>query len=335
MARVFVIAEAGVNHEGSLASALEMVDAAAAAGADAVKFQTFSAARLVTHQAPKAAYQIETTGDSESQYEMLLRLELTDADHAALLERCRERGIVFMSAAFDVRSLHFLRDLGIDRVKVPSGELTNVPYLREVAALRLPVLLSTGMATLDEVHGARDVLERAGLSREHVTVLQCTTEYPAPPESVNLRAMVAMRDVLGVHIGYSDHTEGIAIAIAAVALGAEVIEKHFTLDRALPGPDQAASLEPAELAAMVCAIRDVEAALGDGVKRPSRAELANAAVARKSIVAAREIARGEVLTADDLAVKRPGTGMSPLCWDDLVGRRASRDYHADDPIREG
>lgn len=333
--RVFVIAEAGVNHNGSLARALEMVDAAADAGADAVKFQTFRAERLVTRDAPKAAYQAEADASGDTQYEMLARLELSAADHDALLARCRERGIEFMSAAFDIESLRFLAALGIQRVKVPSGELTNVPYLRAIAQLGLPVLLSTGMATLDEVGAALATLEKAGLGRARVTVLQCTTEYPTPPADVNLRAMLTMRDELGVRVGYSDHTRGIEIPVAATALGAEVIEKHFTLDRTLPGPDHQASLEPGELAAMVSAVRAVEEALGDGVKRPSLTERENAAVARKSLVAATDIEAGEVLTPENLAVKRPGTGISPLRWDEIVGLRATRAYRRDDLIEEG
>lgn len=335
MSRVFVIAEAGVNHDGSLECAVRMVEAAAAAGADAVKFQTFSAARLATTSAPKAAYQTAATSAAESQRDMLARLELSIDDHAVLARRCAELGIVFMSAAFDVESLRALAALGIDRVKVPSGELTNVPYLREVAGLGLPVLLSTGMATMDEVRSALGVLEDAGLPRERVTVLQCTTEYPADPANVDLLAMVAMRDELGVRVGYSDHTRGTAVAIAAAALGAEVLEKHFTLDRSLPGPDHAASLEPDELERLVRAMREVEAALGDGVKRPSAIEIENAKAARKSIVAGRDIAAGEVLAPENLAVKRPGTGISPLRWDAIIGTRASRDYRPDDLIEEG
>ena len=335
MSRVFVIAEAGVNHNGDLVRALAMVDAAAEAGADAVKFQTFSAARLVTRDAAKAPYQGETTGKAESQHDMLARLELSVDDHHSLLARSRERGIVFMSAAFDPESLTFLAGLGIDRVKVPSGELTDVPYLRAVARVGLPVLLSTGMATLDEVRSALATLDVAGLDRSMVTVLQCTTEYPTPPDEVNLRAMVTMRDELGVRVGFSDHTRGIHIPAAAVALGAEVIEKHFTLDRSLPGPDHRASLEPEEFAEMVRVIRDVELALGDGVKRPSRGEIDNAVAARKSIVAAREIAAGERFTAENLTVKRPGSGISPERWDEIVGRPATRGYHPDDPIEVG
>jgi N,N'-diacetyllegionaminate synthase len=329
---VFVIAEAGVNHNGSLERALAMVDAATEAGADAVKFQTFSAARLATRAAPKAPYQGERTDEAESQYDMLARLELTADDHRALIARARDRGIVFMSAAFDPESLALLAGLGIDRVKVPSGELTNVPYLRDVAWLGLPVLLSTGMGTLDEVRAALGTLEAAGLSRSRVTVLQCTTEYPTPPDEVNLRAMATMRGELGVAVGYSDHTEGICIAAAAVALGAAVIEKHFTLDRSLPGPDHRASLEPAEFAEMVRGIRDVERSLGDGVKRASPGELLNVVAARKSIVAARDIAAGETLTEENLAAKRPGDGVSAARWDDVVGRRARRDFRRDEKI---
>ncbi|MDO8963197.1 MAG: N-acetylneuraminate synthase [Coriobacteriia bacterium] len=334
MNSVFIIAEAGVNHEGSLDRALRMVDAAAAAGADAVKFQTFSASRLATRGAPKADYQTAGTPASESQYEMLSRLELDMDAHAALMKRCAERGIIFMSAAFDIESLNALTAMGIDRVKVPSGEVTNTPYLRAVARTGLPVLLSTGMATLDEVSASLAILEEAGLARDRVTVLHCTTEYPADPASVNLRAMVTMRNGLGVRVGYSDHTEGIDISLAAVALGAEVLEKHFTLDRTLPGPDHRASLEPSELTAMVAAVRRIELALGDGIKNPSALELENAAVARKSLVAERDIAEGEPFTAMNIAVKRPGSGMSPLLWDHVIGRTASRDYGRDDLIEE-
>lgn len=332
MTSVFVIAEAGVNHNGSLQRALALVDAAATAGADAVKFQTFHAESLVSPDARKAPYQGRLTGEAESQYEMLARLELSPDDHRALLARACERGIVFMSAAFDLASLEFLSTLGIDRVKIPSGEITNVPYLRAVARLGLPVLLSTGMATLSEVADAIETLERAGLARDRMTVLQCTTEYPAPIDDVNLRAMVSMRDHFGIRAGLSDHTEGIHIPIAAVALGAEVIEKHFTLDRSLPGPDHPASLEPGEFAEMVRAIHEVERALGDGVKRPSPSEVANMTAARKSIVAARDIMAGSTLTEANLAVKRPGDGLSPLLWDSVVGTRAIRDFRRDEQI---
>lgn len=330
--RVFVIAEAGVNHNGSLARALDMVDAAVDAGADAVKFQTFSADRLVTREAPKADYQQRTTDASETQYEMLKALELTEDDHAVLKARCEQRGVAFMSAAFDPESVELLARLGVDRIKVASGEITNLPYLRRVAALGLPLFLSTGMATLDEVAQALEALEAAGLPRSGVVVLQCTSEYPTPAADVNLTAMCAMRDALGVRVGYSDHTEGITAAVAAAALGASVIEKHFTLDRELPGPDHQASLEPDELAEMVRAIRFVEQALGHGDKRPAPSEAATAVVARKSIVAARPIRAGEVFSAESLAAKRPGTGISPMRWDEVVGTVAKRDYAADEPL---
>jgi N-acetylneuraminate synthase len=309
-----------------------MVDAAAAAGADAVKFQAFTADTLATADAPKAAYQAETTGAAESQRDMLARLELSEDDHRALMARCAERGVRFLSSPFDVEAVALLARLGVTTVKVPSGEVTDLPYLRAVGALGGDVLLSTGMADLAEVRAALAVLEESGTPRQRIVVLQCTTEYPTPPEDVDLRAMVAMREALGVRVGFSDHTTGIAVAAAAVALGAEVVEKHFTLDRSLPGPDQRASLEPDELAALVRAIREVEAALGDGVKRPTPGEAANAAVARKSIVAARDIRAGEALTADALTVKRPGTGLSPMLWDDVMGTAAVRDFRKDEPI---
>lgn len=332
MTHVFVIAEAGVNHNGSLELALEMVDAAADCGADAVKFQTFRADALASAAAPKAGYQRETTDAEESQLEMLRKLELDAADHRALRARAIARGIEFLSAPFDLPSVELLRDLGLARVKVPSGQLTNVPYLRAVASLGLPVILSTGMATLDEVAASLAVLEDAGVPLGDIVVLHCTTEYPTPLEDVNLCAMVTMREQLGVRVGYSDHTDGIAVPVAAVALGAEVIEKHFTLDRRMPGPDHRASLEPADFAEMVHSIREVEVALGDGVKRPSARELENAAAARTSIVAARRIEAGETFSAENLGLKRPGTGVSPLRWDEVLGTTARRAYEPDELI---
>jgi N-acetylneuraminate synthase len=327
-----VIAEAGVNHGGDLGVARELVAMAADAGADVVKFQTFVTARSITVSAPKADYQVATTGSTESQFEMVRRLELTRADHEVLIEDCRRLGIGFLSTAFDAESLALLLDLGIDRIKVASGELTNLPLLRRFAATGLPMLVSTGMADLDEVAAALAVIEGAGTPRERVTLLHCTTEYPAPDDEVNLRAMATLRDRFGTAVGYSDHTTGIAIAIAAVALGASVIEKHVTLDRDLPGPDQRASLEPADLAAMIAGIRSVEAALGDGIKRPTASELRNRSIARKSLVAARPIRAGEPFSPDNVDTKRPGTGLSPMLWDELIGRPASRDYAADELI---
>jgi N,N'-diacetyllegionaminate synthase len=334
MTRVFVIAEAGVNHNGSLELAVELVGAAARSGADAVKFQTFRADLLASAAAPKAAYQRETTGARGGQLEMLRSLELSAADHHALVRHCAQCSIEFLSSPFDEPSVELLVELGLRRLKVPSGELTDVPLLRRVAALGLPLIVSTGMASLGEVDSALATLEAAGCPRARVTVLHCTTEYPTPPQDVNLRAMVTMRDALGVAVGYSDHTAGSAVPIAAAALGASVIEKHLTLDRELPGPDHRASLEPADFAAMVRAIREIDAALGDGVKQPTPGERENAVAARKSIVAAQAIAAGERLSAENLAAKRPGTGMSPLYWDDVVGRVASRAYAAGDLIRE-
>ena len=327
-----IIAEAGVNHMGDLAVARQLVDVAAAAEADLVKFQTFSASRLVTADARKAEYQTRTTGGDESQYAMIRGLELTREMHDDLIAYCGQSGIQFFSSGFDIESLDMLLDLGLDRFKVPSGEITNLPYLRHVGGFGKPVLLSSGMATLDEIGAALDVLCQAGTPLEDVTVLHCNTEYPTPIEDVNLRAMLTIRDTFHVSVGYSDHTLGIEVPIAAVALGATVIEKHFTLDRALPGPDHRASLEPAELKAMVSAIRKIEVAIGDGVKRPSASESNNRSIVRKSIVAARSIPMGEPFDESNITVKRPGTGLSPMRWDQVMGRQAPRDFEADELI---
>lgn len=332
MTRTLIIAEAGVNHNGDLDLARRLIDVAATAGADVVKFQTFSADRLVTASADKAAYQLQSSDKIESQHAMLRRLELTRPMHDELIAHCATHGIEFFSTAFDLESVDTLVGLGLQSLKVPSGELTNLPYLRKIGAFGLPVMVSTGMATLGDIEAALSALELAGTPRSHVTVLHCNTEYPTPMADVNLRAMLTIRAAFGVNVGYSDHTLGIEIATAAVALGASVIEKHFTLDRTLPGPDHKASLEPSELTAMVAAIRNIEIALGDGVKRPSPSEIGNLAIARKSIVAARSIAAGEVLSADNLTVKRPGSGVSPMRWDEIVGRTARRTYSADEAI---
>jgi N,N'-diacetyllegionaminate synthase len=329
---VLIIAEAGVNHNGDLALARRLIDVAAEAGADLVKFQTFNADRLVTTYASKAAYQIQTTGGEESHHAMIRRLELTRDMHMALIAHCQSRCIQFFSTGFDPESVDLLVELGLDRFKIPSGEITNLPYLRHIGGFGKPVILSTGMATLGEIEAALDVLEQAGTPRDRVTVLHCNTEYPTPMVDVNLRAMLSIRDALGVAVGYSDHTAGIEVAVAATALGASVIEKHFTMDRNLPGPDHKASLEPAELKAMVTAIRNIEQALGNGVKRPTASELRNRPVARKSIVARVGIARGDVFTAEKLSAKRPGTGLSPMLWDRVVGSVARRDFRADELI---
>lgn len=330
--RTLIIAEAGVNHNGSLDLAMRLVRAAADAGADLVKFQTFVATRLVAAHAAKADYQRDTTDKDESQLEMVRKLELSMADHERLVVECGKHGIGFFSTAFDVQSLDDLMTLGLDRIKIPSGEITNLPYLRRVASYAKPVLLSTGMATLGDVEAAVDVLEAGGIPRSTITVLHCNTEYPTPFEDVNLRAMANLGRALGVAFGYSDHTAGIEIPIAAVALGARVIEKHFTLDRSLPGPDHRASLEPQELEAMVRGIRNVELAMGDGVKRPTPSEAKNRPIARKSIVAAVPIRAGEVFSETNLAAKRPGTGISPMRWDEVIGRAAPRAFATDELI---
>ncbi|OQX06904.1 MAG: N-acetylneuraminate synthase [Desulfobulbaceae bacterium A2] len=329
---ILIIAEAGVNHNGSLDLALQLVDAAAACGADAVKFQTFRADSLVARDAPKARYQQETTGTAEGQFAMLQRLELDMAAHRLLSERCQERGLVFLSSPFDIESARALYELGMRRYKIPSGEITNMPLLECIGRLAEEVLLSTGMADVQEVGEALAVLDEAGLDRSRVTVLHCTTEYPAPYDEVNLRSMMTMGKKFGVRTGYSDHTPGIEIPVAAAALGAWVLEKHFTLDKSLPGPDHRASLDPTEFAAMVRAVRHVELALGDGVKRPTASELPNRIVARKSIVAARPIRTGEIFSTENLTAKRPGSGVSPMRWHELLGRPARRSYQPDDMI---
>ena len=327
-----IIAEAGVNHNGDLARAKQLIDAAAAAGADWVKFQTFCAERLVTLGAKKADYQAENTAAEESQFTMLHRLELTRVMHEELIAHCQLRGIQFFSTAFDTQSVDLLVDLGLEAFKIPSGEITNLPYLRHIGRYGKPVILSTGMSTLGDIEAALDALEHAGTPRSGITVLHCNTEYPTPMADVNLRAMRAIHDAFGVAVGYSDHTLGIEVPIAAVALGATVVEKHFTMDRRLPGPDHKASLEPDELKAMVRAIRNVEIAMGDGIKRPSPSELKNRPIGRKSIVAARPIASGEAFSAENLTTKRPGTGISPMRWDELLGKKALRRYERDDAI---
>lgn len=330
--KTIIIAEAGVNHNGDMDKAGQLIAAAASAGADFVKFQTFKAEKLATRSAKKADYQLAATGEAESQFEMLRKLELSVEQHEFLISECRQHGIGFFSTAFDTDSFDMLVEMGLDQVKIPSGELTNLPLLRYMTRLGMPVMLSTGMATLGEIEAALDAIEQAGTPRHLVTVLHCTTEYPAPMADVNLRAMISMKAALGVEVGYSDHTPGIEIPVAAVALGARVIEKHFTLDRTLPGPDHQASLEPHELAAMVDAIRNVEVALGDGVKRPSTSELKNKPIARKSLVAIRAIRSGESFSADNIGTKRPGTGISPMRWDEVIGRPAPRDFTVDELI---
>lgn len=327
-----IIAEAGVNHNGDLELAKQLIDAAAEAGADIVKFQTFNANRQVTRTAQKAGYQIQTTDSTETQHEMLRRLELTVDMHRELISHCAKRNIGFFSTGFDIESVNLLVSLGQDHFKIPSGEITNLPYLRHIGQLGKKIILSTGMATLGEIEAAIDILEQAGTPRANITVLHCTTEYPTPMNEVNLRAMQSIHAAFSVAVGYSDHTPGIAVAIAAVAMGASVIEKHFTLDRNLPGPDHKASLEPNELKSMVAAIRDIEVALGDGIKRLTPSEVRNKPVARKSLVASRAIKAGEIFTAENITAKRPGTGISPMRWDEVIGRPAQHAFAIDELI---
>ncbi len=332
MSKVLIIAEAGVNHNGDMLLARRLIDAAAESGADIVKFQTFVADRLATRGAIKADYQVETTGTSESQYEMLSRLELTPSMHDDLIAHASIRGIEFMSTAFDEDNLGLLAAKGLNRFKVPSGEITNLPYLRRMAQLADEVIISTGMSTLEEIGAAISVFEASGMQRQRITVLHCTTEYPAPMREVNLHAMQTIADSFGVAVGYSDHTVGIEVAVAAVAMGACVIEKHLTLDCDLPGPDHKASLEPESFRNMVVAIRHIEQALGSPVKGPSPSELRNKPIARRSLVAARAIKAGEVFTEENVVAKRPGTGISPMCWDEVMGTVATRDFEPDEFI---
>ena len=328
-----IIAEAGVNHNGSIELAKKLIDVAAEAGADFVKFQTFKAETLVTQTADKAEYQKEITDTDESQFEMIKKLELDRKTHEELIDYCKTKDIQFLSTAFDHDSIELLAELNIPLFKIPSGEITNLPYLRHIGKMGKPIIMSTGMSTLDEVHNALNILIELDAEKEQITILHCNTEYPTPMKDVNLKAMLTIKDELGVNIGYSDHTLGIEVPIAAVAMGATVIEKHFTLDRNMAGPDHAASLEPGELRAMVVAIRNIEKAMGDGEKKPSSSEKKNISVARKSIVAKMSIKKGELFTEENLTVKRPGTGISPMGWDTVIGKAASSDYEMDDLIR--
>ncbi len=331
---VFIIAEAGVNHNGDLGLARRMVEAAADAGADAVKFQTFRAESLVNPAAPKADYQKRTTPDDESQFAMLKKLELSPDSHRNLFEHCGRNGILFLSSPFDLDSIDLLLELGMEIFKIPSGEITNLPYLRKIGGLGKPVILSTGMSDMSDIEAAIGVMARAGLNRNQLTLLHCTTEYPAPMVDINLRAMKTMAEHFGVDVGYSDHTPGTEIPVAAVALGAQVIEKHFTMDKRLPGPDHAASLEPPELKAMVSAVRNVKKAMGDGIKQPTASEMRNRPIARKSIVAGRLIQKGEMLSCENLTTKRPATGISPMEWDRIIGTRATKTFLPGEEICE-
>lgn len=330
--KTFIIAEAGVNHNGDLRLAKRLAEEAAAAGADAVKFQTFKAEKIVARQAPKAAYQKEATDPAESQLQMLKRLELSDSELREVMDHCREHNILFLSTPFDLDSIDLLVALDMPIFKVPSGEITNLPYLRKIGALGKDLILSTGMADIKEIGEALDVLVAAGTPIHRITVLHCNTQYPTPMEDVNLRAMATVAENFSVKVGYSDHTLGLEVPIAAVALGATVIEKHFTLDKEMKGPDHRASLEPLELKAMVTAIRHIEKCLGSEIKAPTPSESANRAMARKSIVAACLINKGETFNEGNLTAKRPGTGLSPMEWDRVIGCRARRDFQPDEMI---
>lgn len=329
---IFIIAEAGVNHNGSIVLAKKLIDVAKDSGADAVKFQTFKADKIVAKNAQKAEYQKATTDTFESQYDMIKKLELDKNAHEELIDYCKAKGIIFLSTPFDFDSIELLDSFGMEIFKIPSGEITNLPYLRKIGALNKKVILSTGMSNLDEIKAALAVLTSCGTSLDNITVLHATTEYPCPMDEVNLRAMQSIKEAFGVKVGYSDHTKGIEVSIGAVAMGAKVIEKHFTLDKNMEGPDHKASLEPHELKAMVSAIRNIEKAIGDGIKEATYSEMKNIQIARKSIVAAKLIRKGDVFSAENIAVKRPGNGINPMMWDDIIGRVAQKDYEEDDLI---
>ena len=329
-----IIAEAGVNHNGSMENAFRLVDAAADAGVDYIKFQTFKAEKLVSGSAKKAVYQIQNTRNAEeTQLQMLQKLELSHEQHSQLIAYCQKKNIQFFSTAFDLDSLEYLHKVGLKMVKIPSGEITNLPYLRKAARLFRQVILSTGMTTISEIKDAVTVFTEAGIPKENITILHCNTEYPTPMDDVNLKAMLHIQEVFATEVGYSDHTLGIEVPVAAVALGASIVEKHFTLDKKMNGPDHSASLEPDELKAMVSAIRNLEKALsGSGMKEVSPSEQKNMAIARKSIVATKEIHKGELFTEDNIGVKRPGTGISPMKWDEVIGKVSQQDFAEDELI---
>ncbi len=329
---VFIIAEAGVNHNGSIELAKKLIDIAANSGADAVKFQTFKADNLVSKSAQKADYQKKTTDADESQYEMIKKLELDLNAHKTLISYSKEKGIIFLSTPFDHESIELLHKLGLEIFKIPSGEITNLPYLKHIGKLNKKIILSTGMSDIGEVEDALEVLEKAGTKKENITILHANTMYPTPMEDVNLKAMQTIACTFGVDVGYSDHTLGIEVPIAAVAMGAKVIEKHFTLDKSMQGPDHKASLNPSELKEMVKAIRNIEKALGSGIKKPTLSEKPNIKIARKSIVASKDIKKGEVLSEENLTIKRPASGINPMRWDEIVGTYAKKDYKEDELI---
>lgn len=331
---VFIIAEAGVNHNGCLDMAKELIDVASQAGADAVKFQTFKTEELVTEEAEQSKYQSDNMGKKITQFEMLKELELTEKDHDVLMAYCEEKGIEFMSTPFDLPSIELLVKLGVKRFKIPSGEMLSVPYLRAIAKHNLPTILSTGMGNLSEVEFARDILFDAGLDKHNLTILHANSAYPTPYADVNLKAMTTLGEVTGVPVGLSDHSLGIAVPVAAVALGAVVVEKHFTLDRSLPGPDHKASLNPIELTSMVTEIHRIELALGEGNKQPTSSEMPNVVPSRKSIVASQAIQEGEVFSQENLTIKRPGDGISSMRWDEFIGKKATKSYLKNEQIIE-
>lgn len=330
--KVFIIAEAGVNHNGCIETAKRLIKVASEAGADAIKFQTFKAENIVTKKAKKAQYQINNESGTDSQYEMLKQLEIDHRAHRELIAFCQQHDIMFLSTPFDIESINLLHELGIEIFKIPSGEITNLPYLRSIGSLKKEIILSTGMSNLNEIGEALEVLVNAGTPKEKVTILHANTEYPTPMEDVNLRAMNTIAETFDVKVGYSDHTLGVEVDIAAVALGANVIEKHITLDKTMPGPDHKASLEPDELEVMVRGIRNIEQALGCRTKKPSNSETKNLQIVRKSIIAKTEISEGELLTESNVTVKRPGMGISPMKWDAIIGSKAKRDYQEDELI---
>ena len=330
--KVFIIAEAGVNHNGNIEIAKKLIDIAIGVGANAVKFQTFKAEKVISKFAQKAEYQYKITDKNETQLEMVKRLELDVDAHKELIHYCKKKGLMFLSTPFDIESIGLLNELEVEILKIPSGEITNLPYLRKIGSLNRNIIISTGMADLEEIGKALDILLESGTSKDNITVLHCNSEYPTPFEDVNLTAMLTIRDTFRVNIGYSDHTPGIEVPIAAVALGATVIEKHFTLNKDMDGPDHKASLGPDELKSMVTAIRNIEKSLGDGIKRPSPSELKNRPLVRKSIIAGMDIKEGDMLTENNITVKRPGIGINPMEWDNVIGRKAIHDFKEDELI---
>ncbi|EAL0079772.1 N,N'-diacetyllegionaminate synthase [Campylobacter lari] len=334
MKKALIIAEAGVNHNGDLNLAKKLIEVAARSGADFVKFQSFKAELCVSKNAKKAAYQLKTTAKNESQLEMIKKLELDFNAHQLLISHAKQCGIAFLSTPFDLESIELLDDLGLEVFKIPSGEITNLPYLKKIAKLNKKIILSTGMSNLGEIEAALEILCQGGTQRANITLLHCTTEYPAPFDEVNLKAMQTLKNAFNLDVGYSDHTKGIHISLAAIALGASVIEKHFTLDKNMPGPDHKASLEPDELQELCTKIREIESALGDGIKQASKSERKNIEIARKSLVAKKKIKKGEIFSEENLTTKRPANGISAMRYDEYLGKKASKDYEEDELIHE-